>query len=574
MLKTVYSNPKVSFLVLTILAGLIMGWPHVHFQSILSQGDIGRDLYVFEQVWKGKLLYKDMWWVYGPLMPYYYGLFYLLVGFKISSILLGKLFIEVACGVFFYLAASLSLRAFWAFLAAVYFMQLQQDFFFTYNHVGGIALTLAAFWLILEYLHKSDIRLAMRAVVCCFLVGLVKINFGMSALAATVVSIALIDWTNPAKNKQLLRPETKGFYLAAFAIVPILWICIYAFFIAGMPIHELRQCFPYFGDDEPFHQTLFETIPYFIQQHYLTFYNHLLNFKNVLANISANPSVFFTPVGFFMTTIVSLTMLTHPILHVSTISVLFLAFSKKFSSQRKMFWLTQAVVWTFFILNFHEFFNSGRWYRTFWSQPFLLFFSFTMIATAMSFVPTWLRRSVAGVWILYFILLNFVSYASTQSASKPDHFLKTARGQIYIADNGPDWIETVDTVTAYLNDNLKKEELFFALPYDCLYYYLTGKPSPTRQLIFFDHIKISPAQELSIIGELEKNKVNYVLMSNRVTADETGLGIFGTTYCPVLFKYLLSNFSPVFRHGGNWQEPPGSHTNHGVIVFKRNKPLV
>ena len=63
-------------------------------------------------------------------------------------------------------------------------------------------------------------------------------------------------------------------------------------------------------------------------------------------------------------------------------------------------------------------------------------------------------------------------------------------------------------VTDFLNTTLKKDDLFFALPYDCLYYYLTGKESPTRQLIFFDHIKIPPQQEISVIKELESNKIS------------------------------------------------------------------
>ena len=38
----------------------------------------------------GKLPYKDFWWVYGPLMPYYYGLFYKIFGMHITSVLLGR----------------------------------------------------------------------------------------------------------------------------------------------------------------------------------------------------------------------------------------------------------------------------------------------------------------------------------------------------------------------------------------------------------------------------------------------------------------------------------------------------
>lgn len=548
-----------------------MGWPNLHFQSILSQGDIGRDLYTFEQVWKGKLVYKDIWWVYGPLMPYYYGLFYLIFGFKITSILLGKLLVNICAAVFFYLAGSTVMAPFWAFLSACFFLQFQQDFFFTYNHIGGVALTIAVFWLILKYLHEGKIQSILQAVLCCFIIGLIKINFGMSALAGVVISVSLIDFTNPLKKK-IVTSANKPFYWLAFIVVPVLWIAVYGTLLGGMPIYEIRQCMPYFGTDEPYHQTLIQTIPYFLMQHYLTFYHHWLNLKSVFASLSAAPSHFFTPIGSLMTVIVVLTFLMHPIMHGSTIATLIISFKNKFNAQRKKFWLTQAILWLFFILDFHEFFFSGRWYRTFWSQPFLLFFNFFMIATAMSFAPKWLRRTVAGLWISYFLVLNFVSFVSTKASSTSDKFLSMPRGQVYVGNETP-WVDTVNTVTSYLNQTLKSHELFFALPYDCLYYYLTGKPSPTRQIIFFDHIKIPPQQEISIIQELEKNKVNYILMSNRVTASETGLGIFGKTYCPVIYRYLIENFAPVFRYGGNWNAEPGTHDNHGVIIFKRKNPL-
>jgi hypothetical protein len=65
-------------------------WPELNYQDLLSQGDHGRDLYAFDAVTHGKLPYKDFWWVYGPLMPYYYGLFFKIFGVHITSVLLGR----------------------------------------------------------------------------------------------------------------------------------------------------------------------------------------------------------------------------------------------------------------------------------------------------------------------------------------------------------------------------------------------------------------------------------------------------------------------------------------------------
>ena len=80
---------KTTFLILSVLYTIIYVWPELNFQDMLAQGDHGRDLYAFEAVLKGQLPYKDFWWVYGPIMPYYYGLFYKISGFHITSILAG-----------------------------------------------------------------------------------------------------------------------------------------------------------------------------------------------------------------------------------------------------------------------------------------------------------------------------------------------------------------------------------------------------------------------------------------------------------------------------------------------------
>jgi hypothetical protein len=154
-----------------------------------------------------------------------------------------------------------------------------------------------------------------------------------------------------------------------------------------------------------------------------------------------------------------------------------------------------------------------------------------------------------------------------QAKNKPWQFMATERGQVFTA-NEPVWHYTVELTTQFLENQLKKDETFFALPYDPLYYYLTGKPSPTRQLIFFEHIKIPPEQEIKIIQELEKNKVNYVVLSSRYNSPEPGLGILGKTYCPLIGRYLNENFKKIAAFG-DWTHPGEWAWNHGTKILRR-----
>jgi hypothetical protein len=149
----------------------------------------------------------------------------------------------------------------------------------------------------------------------------------------------------------------------------------------------------------------------------------------------------------------------------------------------------------------------------------------------------------------------------------PDHYLAHPRGRVYIG-NDPFWIDTVQRTAGWLDANLAKDETFFAFPYDPIYYYLAGRKSPTRQLIFFNHINVPPEQEQKTIAELEKNNVNYVLLSTRMNSAEPSLGYFGVTYCPILRKYIEDHFTEVGRWG-DWQNEPGWAWNHGTMILKR-----
>ncbi|MDE2028201.1 MAG: hypothetical protein KGJ11_06640, partial [Candidatus Omnitrophica bacterium] len=192
--------------------------------------------------------------------------------------------------------------------------------------------------------------------------------------------------------------------------------------------------------------------------------------------------------------------------------------------------------------------------------------------TALQSMAPWVRLVVFALMAVMIVLSWLAFMVRLDALKTKSQYLDLPRGGIYVS-NAPAWINTVEQTTVYLEKTLKPHELFFALPYDCLYYYLTGKKTPTRQLIFFEHIKIPRAQERSVIRDLERNHVNYILVSNRAFArQERGLGILGTTYCPLIGKYIQDNFVPLKRFG-DWSDEPGWAWNHGTYILKRKVPL-
>jgi len=84
----------------------------------------------------------------------------------------------------------------------------------------------------------------------------------------------------------------------------------------------------------------------------------------------------------------------------------------------------------------------------------------------------------------------------------------------------------------------------------------------------FEHTNIPIQQERSIISDLEKNNVNWIVVSNRVNSIELGMGIFGKTHCQVLWKYISSHYKVVAEFG-DWVNPGGWGSQHGVRMMKR-----
>jgi hypothetical protein len=288
-------------------------------------------------------------------------------------------------------------------------------------------------------------------------------------------------------------------------IVPFVLGVIYWLLLHDLPFYAIRQCMPYFGDDQPYHASPLQVIPYFLMQNWLTFIH--------------------TPIGIAIGVV----------LHGCTLLAIYLLISKKLEKEyRQDILIGLAILGIFFVFYFHEFLRI---------MSLLFLGGLTAIGV------------VAHIGII-------------QSQKQPFRYLAMDRGHIYVG-NEPQWTDTVNKVTFFLNTTLTKDDYFFAMPYDCLYYYLTGKESPTRQLIFFNHIKIPPEQDVSVIKELESHQTNYVLMSSRIISNETGLGIFGKTYCPILSQFINSNYVPIGRLGGDWNQPPGWANNHGVILLKR-----
>src|SRR3989338_7336345 len=99
-------NKKALFLLFVFVSGVAIYYPQLDFHFWLSQGDHGRDLYSFKKTFEGALPYRDYLSQNGPLMPYYYALFYRIFGVNIQSVLIGYNLLVILSGMMIFLICS------------------------------------------------------------------------------------------------------------------------------------------------------------------------------------------------------------------------------------------------------------------------------------------------------------------------------------------------------------------------------------------------------------------------------------------------------------------------------------
>jgi Dolichyl-phosphate-mannose-protein mannosyltransferase len=154
-----YAAPARACIVAAAL--LLAWWTWAHWGDI--QIDCGRELYVPLEILRGKLVYRDFWYPYGPLMPYveallvsvfgrHLAVFYLFgLAITIASALLlfelGRTLDNVAIGMTAALALILQSFEPWAF-----------NFIFPYAYAATMGLTfgLLCVLLILNYIFKGS----------------------------------------------------------------------------------------------------------------------------------------------------------------------------------------------------------------------------------------------------------------------------------------------------------------------------------------------------------------------------------------------------------------------------------
>jgi hypothetical protein len=201
---------SVARLVITLVACAMAWYTWGHWGNF--QIDNGRELYVPAEILKGKLLFRDLWYMYGPLAPYLKALLFRIFGVHLTVLYVFGLTLTIGTAlVTFEITRCCHLGPVGNAVPSLFFLveafyPFIRNFVFPYSYAASLAAFLGLACLYFVMRHASSARplhLGIAVVLAC-LVILTKQEFGLACLALLGFEVAaryLIEHSAP----QLVR---------------------------------------------------------------------------------------------------------------------------------------------------------------------------------------------------------------------------------------------------------------------------------------------------------------------------------------------------------------------------------
>lgn len=443
-------------------------------------------------------------------MPYYYAFFLKMFGISMQSVLWGQILLFFLSGLVVYLILVRYLPAFLSALTAAFFWTTS-SFDHTYNHVGGAFFNLLGLWMLARYIQLPKKSYLALGTACLIFFNLIYLPAGTAASIGFILSGCLIDRFK--KNNHL------KFILLCGLINLAVTALIYAGLFCKIPQEILHGYFSTKGALDQYPITLKALWP-------------------ALKGLGT---------GLFYTQRPSLIDQALPYLCLAAVIKLLFFRGRSFTVKKEvLLFLASLLIMALIVLNLYLLtcvpyrFNWARYLFTFSSVTilYLWFKDFALLA------KIGLTLLLAGS----FFLEAGGDISRLPKFKGPQNFWGHPRVNIYTPEAQR---QSIDQIVQFIDTEIPKGEKILPIPYGNLYLFLTDRQSGLYENIFFKFNRLSTHREQKIIQEIEDKKIDWILLSSRYADPEVGLGIFGTTHCKELAKYIGANFKVVATLGGD-----------------------
>ena len=594
MLKPTGKNDYIVLSALYIIMAFICGITWLKWGNLTI--DCGREMYIPAAINEGKRLYLDLWYPYGPLIPYWNALLYRLFGTQLSVLYANGIAVISIIVLTLYslsrvfLPISHSFTIVFAFLLQAFQLNIFNYVLpYSYAAVYGSMFSVVLIWLLVQNCYKDEPWHIVAAGMISGMTLLTKIEFGMASYGILMIAIAIRAFTNRSVKK---------FTYDIFLCIPGLLLSI-GIYMKLVSISSFAFIFE--------ENIAISPKSYFVKNYGILWPKSLdftmdvpVLFKSVFVGLSG------AVILLACLWIASVYWKARRTMSILAIGLCFFHLSVAFTSKVLKIDLPSLLL----DVAPYFFFNSGL----IWMSVILLLFTFvtwknsgysnrdaaTLIVTIgsillgarmlTSMAPTnypiyydivpylgwylalyrfsgkWQVRPTEKIWRAFNILICCGLVAITMShygVYRRPYLLSTARGAIYTEQQkGEAYSQLIDFLTLAKS----RSEYFVTMPEDVSLYYFTATQAPSRWHTITPYT-LPPGDLTSrYLDELDRARIKYVILSNR-SAIEYGTPLFGIDYNTSIYQWITQKYKVIGQVGV--YERVVSPPHWGALIYQR-----
>ena len=543
------------------------------------QIDCGREVYVPYEILKGRMLYRDIAYPYGPLVPYLQAIVVAIFGLHLITFYFFGLICTLTIS---YLAYSIARRivppAAALAVSIVCLTQAFNPFLFnyvfpySYAAVVGLLLGLATLHFLFEFVDTGAGRQLAIASLTASLALLCKQEFGAAALLA--VGFAMVqEFSASSSTAQLVRRISMvmpGLLLAALVYG---W-----FFLRLSPGFILRENFA-LSPTSPFMSTLgprwiaqqgFRFVPaemisklskvvfslavWFLVARLFSALNHVgravllgaATLSAVVASLALLPATSHLVPALIAYNFWNIG--TFPIGMYWVAPAILIASTAGLIPQADLKTIRAIALVTLFaiVLALRVLFSIRRiGYSVYYNVPMFLVYMIAVTSVIRvgggRLPPSARDRLVNYILVAISIWLFAIPYPKPPVPTTP---LETPLGMIFTT---PAEAAAVPKIVSFIESQTAAGHRVMILPEFPMMYAMTGTESPSRWF------EVTPGmldddEEKKFISDAEAGHVDYVIITNRAT-HEYGVPYFGLDWAQGLYAWIVGNFEQVSEFG-------------------------
>lgn len=521
--------------------------------------DCGREAYIPFAIAKGKLLYKDIFCIYGAF-PYLFLAFI----FKIFTAKLDFLYsIGGIFGILYILGVYLCSREFLSkpistslcilLIFSVIFDPSIFNFIFPYSYAIVFASTFSIWilYFLIKYIQTKNAKFMHYCAVLWGAICVSKIDFIPVIIIIATVFVLL----EQNKKKEIIK------FIFYSAIIPLITYLV--IFTQGISIFDIIKNSQYVSK-----MMNTDALYYFYKNLSIVFFswnNFLTNIKNLIATLlisliyftvflyairkrnnlikyglSGFISLFCMYIFAFRQTIIQVFFATLPYI----CTIIFLAMlikyvrAKEYKNTKNIILL---VLFAFALLcsikNYHSLLLSS--YGTYSFAPLLICLVYYIKELLKNNAIYNTKKQYETVLCGYLIILSILfAFQTTVQTYNDNSIIKTKFGKIKTNEN---FAEPINETLKYIKAHSLQDGTIMVLPESIIFNFLTGKKTEFYQTSFIP-LDFETFSEDNIIKDIFEKKPEFIVFTNRNTS-EYGKSYICRDYGVKTCKYIVNNYS-------------------------------